>query len=106
MVEILEICVGARVMLSQNIDVDDGLFNSAIGVIKGLIFILKTINAIYIEFEKPECGESYLLKDGKFKNCFECIRRDFSFIDPHTGAKRYRSKFPIKLAFRNIIHKI
>lgn len=52
----LELVVGLRYMVSTNIDVSDGLFNGARGVLKFFEIRNKQVECIYIEFQDQKIG--------------------------------------------------
>ncbi|KAG5684321.1 hypothetical protein PVAND_013556 [Polypedilum vanderplanki] len=49
--------VGVRYMITCNIDVPDGLFNGAIGVLRFIEFKAGKAEAIYLEFDDPNVGK-------------------------------------------------
>ena len=52
----LQLVIGLRYMISTNIDVCDGLFNGACGVLRFVELQNRKINAIYIEFDDEKTG--------------------------------------------------
>ena len=54
--KVLHVKVGARVMLTTNIDVSDGLTNGAVGTVKYVITeeITKRVKAILVEFDNTD----------------------------------------------------
>ena len=102
----LKLCVGARVMLTNNIRVSDRLINGSIGTVKYLDRRLKQLCiTIYVKFDDPKAGIS--LKDrrlcGELKECVPITARAKRF--PFKKGKRTviaeRKQFP--LIFRNAI---
>ena len=68
----LKLCVGARVMLTDNISVSDRLINGSIGKVKHLDRRSKPLcSTIYVKFDEPKAGNS--MKDrrlrGELKEC-------------------------------------
>ena len=56
---ILKLCVGARVMLTDNISVSDRLINSSIGTVKHLGRRSKPLcSTMYVKFDDPKAGNS------------------------------------------------
>ena len=55
----LHVKVGARVMLTTNIDVSDGLMNCAVGTVKYVITkeITKRVKVILVEFDNTDVGQ-------------------------------------------------
>ena len=56
--KVLHIKVGARVMLTTNIDVSDGLANGAVGTVRYVITeeITKRVKAILVQFDNTDVG--------------------------------------------------
>ncbi|CAG9799251.1 unnamed protein product [Chironomus riparius] len=52
----LQLVIGLRYMISTNIDVCDGLFNGACGILRFVELQNRKINAIYIEFDDVKTG--------------------------------------------------
>lgn len=48
--------VGLRYMITANIDVGDGLFNGASGVLRFIEIVSQKAEAVYIEFDDPKVG--------------------------------------------------
>ena len=57
--KVLHVKVGARVMLTTNIDVSDGLTNGAVGTVKYVITeeITKRVRVILVEFDNTAVGQ-------------------------------------------------
>ena len=57
--KVLHMKVGARVMLTTNIDVSDGLTNGAVGTVKYVITeeIMKRVKVILVEFDNRDVGQ-------------------------------------------------
>ena len=57
--KVLHIKVGARVMLTTNIDISDGLTNGAMGTVKYVITeeITKRVKAILVEYDNTDVGQ-------------------------------------------------
>ena len=54
-----KLCVGATVMLTDNISVSDRLINGLIGTVKHLDRRLKPLcSTIYVKFDDPKAGNS------------------------------------------------
>ena len=61
----LKLCVGARLMLTDNISVSDRLINCSVGSIKHKGWRSKPLfSTIYVKFDDPKAGNS--LKDTSF----------------------------------------
>lgn len=104
----LTVAVGARVMLTKNIDVSDGLVN---GVFGSVSHIEQTTNSafsdvIYVVFDNRKVGGNLR----KHTKTIEGIAPNSSPIfrqeDQVTSSGGIRRQFPLKLAFACTIHKI
>ena len=57
--KILQVKVGARVMITTNIDVSDGLTNGAMGFVSNIVMhtLSQDIKAILVVFDNSDVGE-------------------------------------------------
>ncbi|KAK3083348.1 hypothetical protein FSP39_020499 [Pinctada imbricata] len=113
LVKTLRLCVGARVMIIRNIDVQDGLVNGAQGQIIDFLPSLDNVQAILVKFDKPNIGQtarnaSTLNLNIYEKNVVPISRIDvqFSTSFKRTGLTITWTQFPLKLAFACTIHKV
>ena len=63
----LRICVGARVMLTNNVDISDKLVNGSTGTVMCLHRVRNNKNAqgtVYVKFDNPHAGDKR--KDGLY----------------------------------------
>jgi len=107
----LKVCVGARIMLTDNISVSDRLINGSIGTVMHLE--LKPdkplIGTIYVKFDDPNAGNS--LKDrrlrGELKKCVPITARTkrFPLRKSKTTITAERKQFPAILGHAITIHK-
>ena len=107
----LKVCVGARIMLTDNISVSDRLINGSIGTVMHLE--LKPdkplIGSIYVKFDDPNAGNS--LKDkrfrGELKKCVPITARTkrFPLRKSKTTITAERKQFPAILGHAITIHK-
>ena len=79
----LKLCVGARVMFTDNINVSDRLINGSIGTVKHLDRRSKPLcSTIYVKFDDPKAGNS--LKDrrlrGELKECVQSLLEQRVFL--------------------------
>ena len=86
----LKLCVGARVMLTDNISVSGRLINGSIGTVKQLDRRSKPLcSTIYVKFDDPKAGNS--MKDrrlrGELKECVPITARAKKF--PLKKGKQY-----------------
>ena len=74
----MKLCVGARLILTNNISVSDRLINGSIGTVKHLDRRSKPLcGTINVKFDDPKAGNSFKNKRllGKFKECVQITVR-------------------------------
>lgn len=97
--QVLNLKLGAQVMLLRNIDVDAGLVNGSLGIVKSI-----QNNLPEIEFAN---GEKVIVGREDWEIKEQVVTRDFNgkeIVKYRTLAKR--SQIPLKLAFAATIHKM
>jgi len=91
----LQLCIGCKVMLKRNKNVDAGLVNGSIGTVvafnKSSVNNTNTINSITVKFEKIETTVD--------------IERDSASFEVLKSIYYTRKQFPLMLAFAITIHK-
>ena len=99
---------GARVMLTRNVDVSDGLVNGATGTITSFLYNSKDIvhnnahiTAVEIEFDNNNVGRKAGKQEGSRHRV--CIKR---VEDELKKTNIVRHQFPIKLAWACTAHKV
>ena len=106
----LKLCVGARVILTNNISVSDRLINGSVGIVKHLDRRSKPLcSTIHMKFDDPKAGHS--LKDrsflGELKECVPITARVKRF--PLMKGKRTviadRKQFPLIFGHAITVHK-
>ena len=101
MKDMIQVAPGARVMLTRNIDVSDGLVNGSFGTVTGYTQTPK--ERIFIRFDSSESGskQKKTFVSGQVDTYIErCEDR----LDKHKHM--LRRQFPIKLAYACTIHKV
>ena len=90
----LKLCVGARVMLTDNISVSGRLINGSIGTVKHLDRRSKPLcSTTYVKFDDPKAGNS--IKDGRLRGELkECV--------PNIARVK---RFPLKRGKSTVIDK-
>ena len=100
-------CVGARILLTQNIYVEAGLMNGALGVVKGFVFpkdfdphspnsALRVPSCVIVRFDELRLPDALKLKGDGLENCVPILHQQTS----HTSEeKTARKQFPLTLAW-------
>ena len=106
----LKLCVGARVMLTDNISVSDRLINGSIGTVKHWDRRSKPLcSTIYVKFDDPKAGNS--MKDrrlcGEFKVCVPITVRAkwFPLKKGKSTVVAETKQFPLTLGYAITVHK-
>ena len=109
--KVLQLKVGASIMVTDNIDVSDGLTNGARGTVTNIITDQnqQKIQAILVQFENQAIGAD-AKKKSKYKHinkdAVPIVQSEVSF--PVKGATSFnvtRRQFPLTLAWAVTIHK-
>ena len=110
--KVFSIAIGAKVMLTVNIDVIDGLVNGARGVVEYIDFNeqLQDVNAILVKFEDVFVGEKAKLQSA-YRNSYPDTVPIFKYeAILYYGRKKTvstrRIQFPLSLAWALTIHKV
>ena len=111
----LKLKVGAKVMLTYNIDTCDSLTNGAFGEVLGYEYNQGGhIKKVFVHFYDPDCGKerrkSFVLIQGKFpgKNVtpIDLIEFQYSRKKGSRNSNFTAIQFPLKLAFAATAHKV
>ena len=103
---ILNVKLGARVMLTVNIDLQDRLINGQIGTILQVSYNGNKVNKIYVKFDDPKAGLKASQADG-----YVPIERCETFIKVRctrassSGPAIQRIQFPLMLSWACSVHK-
>lgn len=104
----LDIAVNARVMLTTNLDVSDGLSNGVIGTVTQISMrksLFSQPESICVQFDNKAVGRSTRLQNQ------HSIGSDVVLIKPHAelfqfeGSPITRYQYPLKLAWACTVHK-
>ena len=98
----LILCPEARVMLTANIDVADGLTNGALGKVSHFLKKNDAVVGVFITFDNSNVGK---LNREKYKHNETLIKRHSEVICTSPSAIT-RYQFPLKLAWAVTIHKV
>ena len=120
--EIVQVKIGARVMLVYNIDIPDLLVNGALGTVVGLEFDKKgEVECIIVSFDRPETGTGQMnsfkqlaTKYQKQRGCPIYKQTIEELIGTSTNSNRGRkhgsvykiTQFPLRLAWGSTAHKV
>jgi hypothetical protein len=108
---VLKIAVGARVMLTANIDVSDGLVNGATGEVVHIIATAdKNVSHILVKFDNPNVGLQKILSSPYRSLCNNAVpitKHETTFLaQGKKGSEITRLQFPLTLAWATTIHKV
>ncbi|XP_006815908.1 uncharacterized protein LOC102803256, partial [Saccoglossus kowalevskii] len=106
--ESITLATGARVQLTKNIDVSDGLVNGVFGTVSHITMIPGNNfpSAIYVIFDNAKVGEK-LRKTSAISSALPenstIIKVNEDTVAPNGGIRR---QFPLKLAWACTVHKV
>ena len=110
--KILDAKVGARVMLTTNIDVSDGLTNGAVGMVANIITdeITREMKTILVEFDNDNVGceakcRSLYTYNNHNAVPIETVQVTFPVKRTKQLLQATRKQFPLTLAWAVTIHK-
>ncbi len=108
---VLRLAVGARVMLTVNVDVTDGLCNSASGTVVGFHANGNAIIAVLVQFDHDRVGSKARAESQykrRFPQAVPIFRHEASFqVGRGRGViQKTRQQFPLTLAWACTIHKV
>ena len=102
----LELKIGARVMLINNIDISDRLINGQIGVVKYIKSVAGKLTKIYVSFDDNPAELCHMMI------CQEDISK-FQLKEPklHSVLEKIsftikRTQFPVTLLYACAVHKV
>ena len=100
----LKLCVGARVMLTDNVSVSDRLINGSLGTIKQLDRRSKPLcSTIYVKFNDLKAGNS--LKDRRLPLQITARSKKFPLKKGKSTVIAERKQFPSILGHASTVHK-
>ena len=106
----LTLAVGAEVMLTINIDVNDGLVNGARGKVAQIIASGDKVNVVLVNFKNPRVGNTARLR-GHYRqeqpHAVPIHRHKATFcVGRHKTVEVSRTQFPLVLSWASTIHKV
>ncbi|XP_030849505.1 uncharacterized protein LOC105444942 [Strongylocentrotus purpuratus] len=112
---VLELKIGARVMLIRNIDVNDGLVNGALGTIVSFNEFNPSVTSpkeVLVQFDNPRvgamAGEKTSMNKAQHPTAVPIgvIEAKFSISARNPGLEIKRQQFPLRLSWATTIHKV
>ena len=109
--KILTVKVNAKVMITTNIDVNDGLTNGAMGTVTNVVIDERTgkMICILVVFDSKHVGQEAIhisAHKNKNQNAVPIYKTQATFpIHKKTSCQATRSQFPLTLAWAVTIHK-
>ncbi len=102
----IQIALGVRIMVTRNLDVEDGLCNGCFGKISHIVSKTKdgvdTVHMLGLQLDNPNAGK-------KHRKRVQGEEDDFVYIERSEESLRkgaVRQQFPIKLAYACTAHKV
>lgn len=109
--KVVSIAVGARVMVTININVSDGLANGVCGTVIGIDSTGNDVHAILVKFDSGRVGKEAIASSHykrSYPGAVPIKRQDVQFF-AGTGRRSVeakRTQFPLTLAWGCTIHKV
>ena len=108
--KILTVKVNAKVMITTNINVNDGLTNGAMGTVTKVVIDERTgkMICILVVFDSKHVGQDAIHTSAyknKNKNAVPIYKTQQHFPSTKTSCQATRSQFPLTLAWAVTIHK-
>ena len=106
----LHLAVGAKVMLTVNVDVSDGLVNGARGTVEAIIKTGNQVTLVLVKFEHSRVGMNAISHSHyreRHPNAVPISRHEAVFnIGRNKAAEVSRRQFPLVLAWATTIHEV
>ena len=107
---VLKLAIGARVMLTTNVDVADGLVNGARGEVVHVVCLDGKVVKVLVKFDHPDVGLK-AAQSSPYRSTFQCAvpisKLEVKFpAQGRRGAEVTRLQFPLTLAWATTIHKV
>ena len=112
LLDVLKIKVGARVMLTTNVDVTDGLTNGAMGTVTTLVLknFSNAVDTILVKFDGANVGKN-AIAHSKYKHLdksavpIKKVQATFAINGRTSSCQGSRIQFPLFLSWAVSIHK-
>ncbi len=106
LLDTMQVAVGVRVMVTRNLDVEDGIVNGCFGTIANIVTKTKdgiaTVRMLGLQLDNPSAGQKHRKKVRGEEDVLVYIERSEENL--RKGA--VRRQFPIKLAYACTAHKV
>ena len=103
----LHLAVGAKVMLTVNVDVSDGLVNGARGTVEAIIRTANEVSLLLVKFDHSRVGATAIAKSHQHPGAVPISRHEAVFsIGRNKTAEVSRRQFPLVLTWATTIHNI
>ncbi|XP_078670863.1 uncharacterized protein LOC144910993 [Branchiostoma floridae x Branchiostoma belcheri] len=109
--EVVSVAVGARVMVTVNIDVADGLVNGTFATVVGVDSTGPDVHTILVKFDSDRVGKQ-AITDSQYKQAYPGAvpikRQTVQFFagKGRRSVQAQRAQFPLSLAWGCTIHKV
>ena len=106
----LKVKIGARTMLTSNVDLSDNLNNGQIGTIMHIYYKNEKVEAIIIKFDDPKAGLKK--KQSQLERYYDAVPIERVTLDIRTNTKKdsapaiKRTQFPLTLSWGCTVHKV
>ena len=106
----LELKVGAKVMVTVNVDIQDMLLNGQIGEVAGFEIMNSIVKKFCLKFQDPLVGRTAMLSDHSAQqNCFVPLQKcdaDIPVCKCSISPSIKRTQFPLMLSWACTIHTV
>ena len=106
----LHLAVGAKVMLTVNVDVSDGLVNGARRTIENIIKTGSEVTLVLVKFDHSRVGITAIAQSqyrSQYPEAVPISRHEaIFFIGKNKAVEASRKQFPLVLAWATTIHKV
>ena len=96
--------IGARVMLTANIDLDDRLINGQIGTVKHIAILNGRFETIFVQFDDIKAGNKRRSKNNYIP--IEITEAKFNVSKRKSSVMVTRTQFPLTLSYACTVHKV
>ena len=110
LVKLLRLKIGAKVMLTDNVDIQDRLINHQTGNIEHIEFAQGTVCELYVKFSDEQAGiramrSSYLGRHSSWFAIEKC-ETEIPIKKGSASPSIKRTQFPLTLAWASTVHKV